>query len=484
MPVTLTGTLMRRFRFLAVFALFSLLLGACDSTTPQEFLERARVSFDRGDYQTSIIELKNALQQQPDLGAARTLLGLAQVELGEYAGALRELERAQDLGESGDVLTFALLSAKNRTGRYQEVIGELAEVQQLSSQLTATQALEKAVSLAPDAAAFRNQLALSLVSSGEIERAKGTLTSAIEVDGDQIQSEYLLAMLRIRDRDFPAALEAIDALIEKSPDNPIGFNLKGNVLLAQGDWPNATAAFTRALQLDLGYFPAAVSLARLDLHNGDAAAARTRYENVLAADSANTDARLALVDLLIEQGAGREAETLLEETIAGEPDAIAPRIRLVRLLMTQDRHIEALRKIRPALELAGQSQLAELELLAAQLDLHNGNVASARTRAETIQRLLAKREQPAAVLTTLGTLQARTGQLAPARDNFEQALMAEPDSFQANPENASVRYHLGRAHLAIGDRKAAAAALRQALELGNFPERDSALTTLADISDV
>ena len=35
------------------------------------------------------------------------------------------------------------------------------------------------------------------------------------------------------------------------------------------------------------------------------------------------------------------------------------------------------------------------------------------------------------MLTTLGTLQARTGQLASARHNFAQALLADPDNFQA-----------------------------------------------------
>ena len=99
-------------------------LTACDTTTPEEHFASARNYYAAGEIRTAVIELKNALQKAPDLAEARYLLGESHARLGDYPSALKEFERALDLGLADEALRVGLLNSKNRLGRYQVGIGQ------------------------------------------------------------------------------------------------------------------------------------------------------------------------------------------------------------------------------------------------------------------------------------------------------------------------------------------------------------------------
>ena len=80
----------------------------------------------------AVIELKNALQKDASLAPARALLGEMHFIMGDFPSALKELERAVDLGHEDIQSELTLLRAKIRLGRYSEVIGALEERDQLA----------------------------------------------------------------------------------------------------------------------------------------------------------------------------------------------------------------------------------------------------------------------------------------------------------------------------------------------------------------
>ena len=645
-------------------------LAACDTTTPEEHFASARNYYAAGEIRTAVIELKNALQKAPDLAEARRLLGESHARLGDYPSALKEFERALDLGLADEALRVGLLNSKNRLGRYQEVIGELeqagaltpvfalaladayltaqdlakarplyeqalglaggnlglgtiawlqgdheragkyleqavtldstgrdawlrkgefelatgsldaaaasfnqardlpggqisgslglarvfladgrfaaaaeqvtevlrlapslfvahyldglikfqngdidgaeaalrevqrnvpghppslylmgavkfqqnqlsqaednlqrflaqdpnnesaakllASVRQrqgdqaraldtlspflvstvdpqllamagtielrLGDAVAATRLLQRAVELAPDMAPFRNQLALSLLSTGDQDRAKVELQTAIAVDAEQFQSDYLLAMLRLRENDYAAALEAVNAIISKSPENPLGYNLKGAVLLGQRDLAGAIDAFEQALGFEPGYLPAASNLARLAERDGDIEAARARYAAVLESVPGTEGALLALADLAARQNDLEVAERNLLAVIANNPDSLRARLGLLRLYLTQNRVNEADLQADAATAIA--PRLPDVLLLRAEVDLRRGDVAAARERAESLQALVADRSNQPLLLTALGNLQSRVGLLTLARANLTAAIAA------------------------------------------------------------
>ncbi|MEZ5549689.1 MAG: PEP-CTERM system TPR-repeat protein PrsT [Pseudomonadales bacterium] len=666
----------KRFVGLSVIVL-SLLLSACDSTTAEQHLQRANDYFDSGELRTAVIELKNALQKQPDLGAARLLLGRTQFLLGDYPSALKEFERARDLGASDDRLQSEYLTSKNRLGRYQEVIGELEEAGALTPELAvvlgdaylagsdlakakplyqqaaetvhgrlglgtiawaqgdfstagdqfaaaaqqapgdrdvwlrkaefelsqglldesirsfqaalelpggaisarlgltraylaqgqlelaatevdqvlrsssglflahyldalikyqrkdfngaeaalrevqrtvpdhapslylmgavkfqqdqlnqaadtlqrylagdrgnesagkllaavrmkqgnreavyetlqpylagsrdpqilamagtaslqlgrtaqATELLQRAVELAPDAAVFRNQLALSLLSAGEDTRALGALESAIAVDGNQFQSDMLLAMLHMKEGNYAAAVQASRAIVEKNSTSPLGYNMEGAALLGEGDIDAARKAFERALEVDAAFLPAASNLARLDRSEGDLAGAIQRFESVLAANPEEVGALLGLADLVANEGRLKEAEEYLARVVAIRPDNVRAQMGLVRLQLAQNQLSRADVQLKSLLDLAPDN--VDVLMLAAELALRKGDNQAALAATERLQTLAGTRGMgSASFLAGLGTLQSRTGQIALARRNLEAAMAAQPSDAQ------------------------------------------------------
>ena len=65
---------------------------------PEKLVASAKESLAKNDRSAAVIQLKNALQKNPDLGEARLLLGKALLEQGDLAAAEKELRRARELG--------------------------------------------------------------------------------------------------------------------------------------------------------------------------------------------------------------------------------------------------------------------------------------------------------------------------------------------------------------------------------------------------
>jgi putative PEP-CTERM system TPR-repeat lipoprotein len=116
--------------------------------------------------------------------------------------------------------------------------------------------------------------------------------------------------------------------------------LRGRVALAKKDIAGARHSYEQALAADAAYFPAAASLAQLDLADRKPDAARQRFEGVIAKDPNNAQALLALAALKAQsstaaegaakEAASREVTALINKAIAAQPAATAPRLALIR----------------------------------------------------------------------------------------------------------------------------------------------------------
>src|SRR5687767_1846011 len=79
-------------------ALGTLLLFGCSRESPDAMVESAKGYIAQQKFQSAIIQLKNALQQDPKRADVRYLLGMVLVDSGDSAGAEIELSKARDLG--------------------------------------------------------------------------------------------------------------------------------------------------------------------------------------------------------------------------------------------------------------------------------------------------------------------------------------------------------------------------------------------------
>ena len=88
-------------RVIAILLASALILSGIASCgkqqTPQALVAEAREYQKNGDTSAAIIQLKNALQQNPNSAEARYLLGAIYNETGDPKSAEKELRRAADL---------------------------------------------------------------------------------------------------------------------------------------------------------------------------------------------------------------------------------------------------------------------------------------------------------------------------------------------------------------------------------------------------
>jgi Flp pilus assembly protein TadD len=81
-------------RVLAIAGVLAVTLAGCGKDRPEALIESAKTFSTNGDYRAAVIQLRSALQKQPENGEARFILGNALNEEMDYVTAEKELRKA------------------------------------------------------------------------------------------------------------------------------------------------------------------------------------------------------------------------------------------------------------------------------------------------------------------------------------------------------------------------------------------------------
>ncbi len=243
---------------------------------------------EAGDTAAAVIQLKNALQNDPGHAPSRLKLGKLYLETGDAASAEKELRRARSLGvdrvqwesalgeafleqgKSGDLLS-TLSPAENRSPREQaEVLvlrgrallldedypaadaafdeALLADAQLAEAWLGKARAsqhagdpdkvreyVSKALAIDPESADAYVMRAHLAMQAGDKEAALGDLNTALKLDPDNEAALYQRAGYYAERHENASAQQDIDALLKIEPLHPGGHYLKSVVAFQQGD---------------------------------------------------------------------------------------------------------------------------------------------------------------------------------------------------------------------------------------------------------
>lgn len=265
--------------------------------------------------------LAKALQIAPEVARARRLLAQVYLRSGQSSKASATIA---PLLEKPDVDANTLAMA-----------GQIAL--QAGDAATAEGYFGRAAKLDPKDSRSRTALALAQFSKGNADAAYSQLQEIAATDSGTI-ADMAIISAKMRQRDFVGALKGIDGLERKEPNKPLASQLRGQVQLAQNDIAAARLSFAKALSTDPAYFPAAASLATLDVRDKKPEEARKHFDKLLAVDPKNVQALLAVAELRAQAGAGKEEIAgLLSNAIKLNPTAARPRLLLVELgLRTKD----------------------------------------------------------------------------------------------------------------------------------------------------
>jgi tetratricopeptide (TPR) repeat protein len=284
----------------------------------------------------------------------------------------------------------------------------------------AAEAFASAVKLEPGSASFTYMLGLSLYSAGEVQEAFGPLREAARLNPGDVRSHLVLG----------TALDQASQIAD-----------------AEREW-------RAALAIDSGSAMALDALSRDLLNERDYGAAIALLEQPEHRRKRTPQQSLNLGMAYAKTLQLNEASRVLREGLTATPDSLSLADELAVVLM-----------------LLGRSEDAD-KVLAAALARHPGDlntqilylrvlVSSQSERAQQLgEKLLASAPQNWEVLYLNAQLEMRAGEFEQARAHLEQAIVLEPDSFQAQEalgdtlaklkEFAGAKEHLEKA-IELGD---------------------------------
>jgi putative PEP-CTERM system TPR-repeat lipoprotein len=400
-------------------------LVACGQPSEQSLLGSAQRYIDKHDSKAAIIELKNALQKNPQSKDARFLLGKTLLESEDPVAASVELEKAKELKYANDALAPLMAKALLMQGRAKGVTDEYA---------TASLA-------APAAQAdLKTTVAAAWFAQGRREEGGTALREALRVAPEYVPALLLQARLMAGGGDAKEALAQVDRLLQKAPQDADAWILKGELLtLAKADEAQTVEAYRRALALrdnDLTAHSALITLfaAKNDLKDAKAQLEALRKVRPNHPQTAFMEARIAFQagDL---KAASEHAENMLKW--GGENPRVlelagAIAARTGSLLVAEQR-------LNKALQIAPGLPLARLAL--AQVYLSSGQGPKAL---KTLQPMLDSKAPSAEALSLAGAAHAQSGDTTQAEEFFKRALAL-------NPNDTRSRTALALAHLREGD---------------------------------
>lgn len=408
------------------------LLTACADNDPEQLVASAQAYLARGDTRAATIQLRNALQQRPEDGSMRLLLGQVLLQGGDPASAERELRKALQYNQPADEVLPPLARALVERGQSRQLLLEFG-----ARSLTAPQA----------DSSLKASLGYAHLQTGQVAEAGAQFAAAVNADPDSVRARVGLArVLAVQGRIDDAAGIA-DSLSLAHPESAETLLLIAELRSLRGDDAGSLAAMEQAVRVDAAHAPARFALiaALIDRQDFDASAAqldaaRTRASGDLRIQYFDAVVALGRNDLSRARGATQQilkhapehvptlvlagtielrskqpaaAEAFLRKATALAPQQLGARRMLVRTYLNFNQPARALEALQPLLTTGAPGDA----LLAGETYFANGDLRRAST-----YFLQARDTADPQSAAPKAIAQTRLGQIALARGDFESGL--------------------------------------------------------------
>jgi Flp pilus assembly protein TadD len=168
----------------------------------QALLDQANTSAGQGDWQQSVILLKQAASIRPEDAGVLTGLGVCLLQLGLTIEALPHFQKAAHLAP-------AEASVHNNLGLAYSLVGDLEQ---------SAKSYEQALACQPDYAPAVKSLAVVYLQSGREEAGVQLLAALAQQEPPDVEGLYLLGHCYEAAEDFESARTLYQRALEHQPD--------------------------------------------------------------------------------------------------------------------------------------------------------------------------------------------------------------------------------------------------------------------------
>jgi putative PEP-CTERM system TPR-repeat lipoprotein len=428
-------------------ALISSGIAACGkSEDPQTLISDARRYEEKGDNKAAIIQLKNALQKNPDDPEARYLLGVIYNKTGDLQSAEKELRKALSLGMSRDKVIPDLGQTLLKLGQYKQVLDETEQLTQGNS--------------SAEILTLRGEASLGLNKEKE---ARSLFELALKDKPDFPDALIGLAKCSLREKDVEAAMTFAEQAVARNTKNTSALLFKADLLRIQGNVDAALNAYDQVVKLNPENVPALISKAFIEIgtEKFEAARADIGAANKLAPNNLMVLYTQALLDFTqnnqaaawdtLQQilskapehmpslllagavqnalGSPLHAEQHLKRYLEKDPTNIYARKLLASVLLKNRETQRALAVLSPALKDKNLKPDPQLYALAGESYMQARNFAKAT---EYFDKASSIAPENATLHTALSMSKLGQGDSAHAVSELERAIKVDPKSAQAS----------------------------------------------------
>ncbi len=381
-------------------------LAGCGRKSEAEWLASAQGMLAKPDEAAALIELKSALDENPESASLRALLGTTLLRAGDPAAAEIELNKALERGAPADQVTPELARALLAKGEASKLIARFGAAQLRSEE----SALDLKLSLAAAHAGL-----------GEQEQALDLATEILKQRPGHPAASVIMARLQASAGDSAAALQHLDAVLARDAGNEPAGLLKSEMLLRVRKEPAAALTVLQSvLKAHPQSTPARAAAGAVLLQLGQGAEARAELKQLQKSAPRHAETLFLQAQIAFDDKDFKTARELAEQQLNQAPNSL----RLLMLAGASEYQLQhyslAEGLLSRALKLA--PNLLPARHLLAQAQLRGGQPDKA------IEVLLPVAKGPQADAASLGLLGEAYLELGDARQSeaaFQQALKAD-----------------------------------------------------------
>ena len=408
--------------------LVSLVLAAC-SDKPEAMIVSAKDYLAKNDSKAAVIQIKNALQSDPNLPEARFLLGTALLDSGDPVGAEIELRKALDLKHPQDLVIPQLARALLAQGHAGKLTDEFSrtELGQASAKASLQMSLTSAYAI-----------------QGKAEFSQAALNAALLAEPGYAPALIAQARQKAGQRDFDGALAMTDQVIAKSPKSFEAWKFKGDILLyAKNQAVDALAAYRKAVEIKPDFLEGHTAVTSMLLQQGNLTDAAAQVEQIKKFAPHHPQTKYLEAQLAFQKKDFKLARDLTQQVLKASPSNVQG-LQLAGAVETQlNSLLQAEGYLSRAVQLAPELALARRLLVVTYL--RSGQPAKALA---TLLPGLNKQNIDPGLLSVAGEVYLQNGDVKKAAEYFTKAS-------QQNPKDGRNRTSLALTHLMGGQVDAA-----------------------------
>jgi cellulose synthase operon protein C len=407
-----------------VALLISSCLVGCGNDSPQALIASAKASMAKNDDKTALIQVKNALQADPNSAEARFVLGAVLFEQGDFVAADLELHKAEALHYSSDLVIPKLAAVMLAQSKYKKLIDEYGNIRLGTAAATAD---------------LDTSLAYAYAMLGQREASEAALKAALAAAPDFEPAQVAQARFVARAGDPDAAIGLAAKVLQRNPRSVEALRLQGDIHMYMKSEPDlALADYRRALAIDPNTTPAHLAILSILMSQNKADEAEKQLVEMRKVTGNSAQAIYIEALIAFARRNNEKAHQLAEQLLKVAPDSPSVLLLAGGVELQSGSLLQAQTYLEHAVKLAPDALTARRMLVTAYLRSNQPERALAALTPDQ-----GKGPVPAELYSTAAEVYLQNGDVKTAEDYFDKAA-------RQDPSDAGARTSLALAHMVDG----------------------------------